>query len=207
MNIDRPFQRWNGSISTGYDVTLPYLLLDVREEKEWRKYHLIAALPYPSAYLKRDQFNREIMMYKNKKEKSIILYDQNESIAPLTAQLLVEKGFENIFVLSGGLNVLLPKFQGIATGLLLSPSFSSSSMFPKLSPLLHSCCSTPTPTSSTLDDSVDGYDMEALERCILNAATASVSSRSSSRLSQRTSFSSSSSSSSSTSLSTRGRRR
>lgn len=48
---------------------------------------------------------REMLSYRNKPGHIIICYDEDESIGPRVATVLVERGYENVFLLSGGLKV------------------------------------------------------------------------------------------------------
>lgn len=99
--------------------SLPYLLLDVRDEDAFKQCHIIGALSYPSAMLSRsyNYFTKEILTFKNKLGKIIILYDEDERIAPAAATTFVQREVENVFMLSGGLKVLNKKFpEGLVTG-------------------------------------------------------------------------------------------
>lgn len=48
---------------------------------------------------------REMLAYRNKPGHIIIFYDEDETVAPRVATVLVERGYENVFLLSGGLKV------------------------------------------------------------------------------------------------------
>ncbi|CAI8015845.1 Centrosomal protein of 41 kDa [Geodia barretti] len=53
----------------------------------------------------------------NKPGHIIILYDDNERMAPQAATVFVQRGVDNVFLLSGGMRVLHRVFpQGIITG-------------------------------------------------------------------------------------------
>ncbi|XP_065826326.1 centrosomal protein of 41 kDa-like [Oscarella lobularis] len=97
----------------------PYLLLDVRDRDAYDACHIIGALSYPMAMLSRscNYFTKEILTYKNKPGKIIILYDEDERIAPNAATTFVQREVDNVFMLSGGLKVLSQKFpQGLVSG-------------------------------------------------------------------------------------------
>uniref|UniRef100_UPI00358F9F66 centrosomal protein of 41 kDa n=1 Tax=Myxine glutinosa TaxID=7769 RepID=UPI00358F9F66 len=98
----------------------PYLLLDLRDSDAYKQCHIIGAYNYPSAMLSRscNQYTKEILQYKNNPGKIIIVYDEDERIAPTTATTLCEHGLENIYMLSGGLKVLAQRFPwgGMTTG-------------------------------------------------------------------------------------------
>uniref|UniRef100_A0A0R3WPG5 Rhodanese domain-containing protein n=1 Tax=Hydatigena taeniaeformis TaxID=6205 RepID=A0A0R3WPG5_HYDTA len=92
----------------------PYLLLDVRDKDDFNQCHIIKAVNYPYTLLSRCiNFEiREMLAFRNKPGHIIICYDEDERLAPYVATVLTERGYENIFVLSGGLKVgwkLFPK--------------------------------------------------------------------------------------------------
>ncbi|XP_067915541.1 centrosomal protein of 41 kDa isoform X2 [Heterodontus francisci] len=97
----------------------PYLLLDVRDRDAYDQCHIIGAYAYPTAMLSRtmNPYTKEILEYKNAPGKIILLYDEDERIASQAATTLCERGFENLFMLSGGLKVVAQMFpEGITTG-------------------------------------------------------------------------------------------
>jgi len=88
-------------------LEVPYLLLDVREQDAYSKSHIITSLNYPSSRLARvmNFETPELLAYKNKEGRIIVLYDEEEKLAPKVAQTFVERGYENLFLLSGGMKV------------------------------------------------------------------------------------------------------
>ncbi|GCB74244.1 hypothetical protein scyTo_0003332 [Scyliorhinus torazame] len=74
---------------------------------------------YPIAMLSRtmNPYTKELLDYKNASGKIILLYDEDERIASQAATTLCERGFENLFMLSGGLKVVAQMFpEGLTTG-------------------------------------------------------------------------------------------
>ncbi|KAI1882296.1 hypothetical protein AGOR_G00249220 [Albula goreensis] len=97
----------------------PYLLLDVRNREDYDQCHIVSAFSYPVATLSRtmNPYTKEVLDYKNAPGKIIILYDEDERIASQAATTMCERGFENLFMLSGGLKVIAQKFpEGMTTG-------------------------------------------------------------------------------------------
>lgn len=97
----------------------PYLILDVRDKDEFDQCHIIGAVHFPIAMLSRtmNNFTREILEYKNCVGRIIILYDEDERLASTAATTMVERGFDNIFIISGGLKVIGQKIpEGLVTG-------------------------------------------------------------------------------------------
>ncbi|KAM4618172.1 centrosomal protein of 41 kDa [Polymixia lowei] len=97
----------------------PYLLLDVRDRDQYDQCHIISAYSYPIAMLSRtmNPYTKEVLEYKNAAGKIIIAYDEDERVASQAATTMCERGFENLFMLSGGLKVIAQKFpEGMTTG-------------------------------------------------------------------------------------------
>ena len=81
----------------------PYLILDMREKFEYDKGHLLQARNFPYALLRRDQIPTDLYSFKNKEEHLIILYCDDEKISREAAKTFVDRGVDNIFLLSGGM--------------------------------------------------------------------------------------------------------
>ncbi|XP_054844695.1 centrosomal protein of 41 kDa [Eublepharis macularius] len=97
----------------------PFLLLDVRDRDAYEHCHIVGAYSYPIATLSRtmNPYTNDILEYKNAHGKIIILYDDDERVASQAATTMCERGFENLFMLSGGLRVIAQKFpEGLVTG-------------------------------------------------------------------------------------------
>ncbi|XP_053465477.1 centrosomal protein of 41 kDa isoform X4 [Nycticebus coucang] len=123
----------------------PFLLLDVRDRDSYQQCHIVGAYSYPIATLSRtmNPYSNDILEYKNAHGKIIILYDDDERLASQAATTMCERGFENLFMLSGGLKVLSQKFpEGLITGSLpahcqqaLPPGSARKRSSPKVPPL------------------------------------------------------------------------
>ncbi|XP_069721045.1 centrosomal protein of 41 kDa isoform X2 [Phaenicophaeus curvirostris] len=97
----------------------PFLLLDVRDRDAYDQCHIVGAYSYPIATLSRtmNPYTNNILEYKNAHGKIIIVYDNDERLASQAATTMCERGFENLFMLSGGLKVLAQKIpEGLVTG-------------------------------------------------------------------------------------------
>lgn len=107
-------------------TSLPYILLDVRDKQAYEECHIIGSLNYPSAELYRENYaSKEMLLFKNKPGKIIIVYDADEKIATHVATVLVQRGIDNVIMLSGGLKILNRKFPScFMTGTLPSNCFS-----------------------------------------------------------------------------------
>ncbi|KAF8568767.1 hypothetical protein P879_01921 [Paragonimus westermani] len=97
----------------------PYLLLDVRDREDFDACHIITALNYPIAMLSRSiNFETpEMLAFRNKPGQIIIVYDEDERLAPRAATTLVQRGYANLYLLSGGLKVAWKHFpEGLIVG-------------------------------------------------------------------------------------------
>eukprot|EP00050_Salpingoeca_kvevrii_P022432 m.126407 g.126407 ORF g.126407 m.126407 type:complete len:259 (-) comp9706_c2_seq2:538-1314(-) len=85
--------------------TCPYLLLDVRDKDEFDNCRIVNARNFPHTLLSRstNTFTGEIQSYINKEGRLIIIYDEDEKYAPHVATVFVQRGVDNVFLLSGGL--------------------------------------------------------------------------------------------------------
>merc|ERR1712179_291912 len=97
----------------------PYLLVDVRDRTEYEQCHIITALSYPASNFSRtmNPFSPEMYQFRNVDGKIIILYDIDGFIATECAHKMAQRGFENVFVLSGGMRLIAQKLsKGLTTG-------------------------------------------------------------------------------------------
>lgn len=94
----------------------PYLLLDVREADEFQTCHLLQARSFPYAMLRRDNFHPDIYRFRNVPERLIIVYCQDERISRMAAKDLVDRGIDNVFLLTGGMNEFAYEFPSYCEG-------------------------------------------------------------------------------------------
>jgi len=85
----------------------PFLILDVLDDESYSREHLAYSSHYPHTRLNRafDYETKEMLRLKNKPGSVIVLYDWDESLAPRCCTTLTQRGYENVFLLSGGLRV------------------------------------------------------------------------------------------------------
>ncbi|XP_042326648.1 centrosomal protein of 41 kDa [Sceloporus undulatus] len=114
-----PQKKMDACAKDGPYPDCPFLLLDVRERDAYDQCHIVGAYSYPIATLSRtmNPYTNNILEYKNAHGKIIILYDDDERMASQAATTMCERGFENLFMLSGGLRVVAQKVpEGLVTG-------------------------------------------------------------------------------------------
>jgi centrosomal protein CEP41 len=115
----------------------PYLILDVREPEDFRKSHLFNARNFPNNYLRRDQAPPELYTFRNKPGMLIIIYCDDERISRESAKLLVDRGTDNIYLLSGGYNDFVKEFPSFVEGDVPPPPASPPKKSYQRTPLVH----------------------------------------------------------------------
>merc|ERR1712166_725674 len=95
-----------------------FLLLDLRSEEAFIDGHIRIAVHYPHTQLHHatNYFTPEIYRYKNRPDRMIVVYGDDDRQAAVTGTLFVEKGVENVFVLTGGLQRFVVKFEEYVVG-------------------------------------------------------------------------------------------
>jgi centrosomal protein CEP41 len=83
----------------------PFLLLDCRDEEEFENCHITNAKCYPKARLSRatGQFTQELLAFRGRPDRMIVLYCDFGQTSGEAAQQFAERGFDNVFLLHGGL--------------------------------------------------------------------------------------------------------
>jgi len=93
-----------------------FLLLDLRDPEEYDFWRIKESISYPAANIPRDKMIPELYRFKNKADKLIIVYMGDERKGCAAANLLCEKGYENVFLLSGGVEQFNEEFHHLVEG-------------------------------------------------------------------------------------------
>jgi centrosomal protein CEP41 len=99
----------------------PYLLLDMREIEEFQICHLLQARSFPYAMLRRDRLHPDIYQFRNVPERLVIVYCNDERISRLAAKDLVDRGVDNVFLLTGGMQEFAYEYPSFCEGAPPSP--------------------------------------------------------------------------------------
>lgn len=100
------------SIPTKKKRDRPYLILDIRDVEDYKRGRLVTSKSYPFPRLCRsvNYETKDMLKFKNVEGKLIIVVDSDESMASRFATTLIQRGYDNVFILSGGLRVAKIKF-------------------------------------------------------------------------------------------------
>lgn len=100
----------------GITAETSFLLLYLREPEDYNLWRIKEALNFPAPNICRDRVIPELYRFKNQPNKLIICYMLDERSGSQYAQLLSEKGFDNVFLLSGGCEQFLEEFSELCEG-------------------------------------------------------------------------------------------
>ena len=100
----------------GITALTTFLLLDLREPEEYNLWRIKESVNYPAPNIGRDKMIPELYHFKNKPDKLIILYMGDERSGTKAAMLFAEKGFDNTYLLSGGIEQFLENHSDLVEG-------------------------------------------------------------------------------------------
>jgi centrosomal protein CEP41 len=114
--MENSAENYIGGMYNESDDRAPFLFLDVREKKEFTQCHIKCAKSYPANNLKHDKISPELYFYKNRDGYVIVIYDLNDRMARKVATMFTEKGYENIFLMTGGLEKFAKEYPSLVIG-------------------------------------------------------------------------------------------
>ncbi len=88
----------------------------MRDPDEYDFWRIKESINYPAANIGRDKIIPELFRFKNKANKLIIIYMGDERKGTAAANLMSEKGYENVFLLSGGIEQFNEEFNSLVEG-------------------------------------------------------------------------------------------
>ncbi|EKX42259.1 hypothetical protein GUITHDRAFT_111821 [Guillardia theta CCMP2712] len=94
------------------------LILDLRSQEEFDSFRIKGARSFPASMMSRSmyQFTPEIMQFKNKDGKLMVLYDLEERISVAIGNLWYEKGIDNFVILTGGIAAIVESDPSVIEG-------------------------------------------------------------------------------------------
>lgn len=87
-----------------------FVVLDLREIEEYNLFHIKESLCFPAPNITRDVILPEVFRLRNKPGKFIIVYTWDERPGVEAAQKFSQRGYENVYLLSGGIREFVTKF-------------------------------------------------------------------------------------------------
>lgn len=93
-----------------------FVLVDFREPDEFRGFHIKEAVNMPASYVHRENAIPEVRDLKNKENSIIICYHNTEKKGAQYVTSMTEKGYDNVFFLSGGLDEFVDTYPQCCVG-------------------------------------------------------------------------------------------
>lgn len=100
----------------GITAETKFILLDLRDADEYKRFHIREAISFPAPNISRDKTFAQLLRFKNQRDKIIAVYTSDERSGTHCAKLLFEKGFDNVYLLSGGIDGFLQKHYELVEG-------------------------------------------------------------------------------------------
>lgn len=98
------------------DEARDLILLDLREAEEYEQYHLPLSVSYPAQKINRDQFSADLVRCKRDPSKLLVVYHNTDALTAQYATLLVQKGWDTVHALSGGLEEMVENYAEVVDG-------------------------------------------------------------------------------------------
>jgi len=105
----------------GITAETKFILLDLRDEDDYKKYHIKEAISFPAPNISRDKIFSQLLRFKNHPDKIIAVYMDDERSGTHYAKLLHEKGFDNVYLISGGIEGFLESHYDLVEGTNVPP--------------------------------------------------------------------------------------
>ena len=100
----------------GITAQTSFLLIDLRDPEEYNLWRIKESINFPAPNIARDKMIPELFRFKNQQDKLIVVYMFDERQGTQYAQMMTEKGFENLYLLSGGCEDFLEKYSELCEG-------------------------------------------------------------------------------------------
>ena len=100
----------------GITAQTSFLLLDLRDQDDYNLWRIKESINFPAPNIGRDKMIPELFRFKNQPDKLIIVYMLDERQGTQYAQNFTEKGYDNLYLLSGGCEDFLEKFSDLCEG-------------------------------------------------------------------------------------------
>lgn len=100
----------------GISAETKFILLDLRDEEVYHRFHIKEAINFPAPNISRDKTFGQLLRFKNSHDKLIVVYMDDERQGTQYAKILFEKGFDNIYLLTGGIEKFLENCYDLVEG-------------------------------------------------------------------------------------------
>ena len=92
------------------------MLVDLRPKEEYTACHIKNAVSMPATNIQIDKIFSQLNIFKNKANKLLVFYHDDERHSMQQVQIIFEKGFDNCYLLSGGIWVFAKQYPELLVG-------------------------------------------------------------------------------------------
>ena len=100
----------------GLTQNTKFILLDMRDSEDYKKFHIKESISFPAPNITKDKVFASLLRFKNVSDKIIVVYTSEERSGVHCSKILHEKGFDNVFLLSGGMDKFLESHREVIEG-------------------------------------------------------------------------------------------
>lgn len=100
------------------------ILLDMRPIHDYVEGHIKNAMSFPACNVQIDYEFSKLNLFKNQADKLIVIYLDDERHSILQAKIIFEKGFDNVYLLSGGYLIFSKENPDLIEGLMVERKLS-----------------------------------------------------------------------------------
>lgn len=93
-----------------------FLVVDLRDRAEYQAWHIKESYSLPLMMVNQDKTIPEVHRFKNQEGKMIIAYTSDERNGIVAARALVDRGYENSYLLSGGIEKFIEDYHSMVEG-------------------------------------------------------------------------------------------
>ncbi len=93
-----------------------YLIVDLRDKADYTAWHIQESYSLPLMMVNQDKTIPEVHRFKNKEDKKIIIYVSDERNGIAAARALVDRGYDNSYLLTGGIEKFIEEYPNLIEG-------------------------------------------------------------------------------------------
>ena len=116
MGGDNPTIVQIDSAQIGVTSDSSFILLDLRDKSDYSDWHIREAYSFPLTLLNQDKTIPEAHRFKNKEGKRIVIYTNDERNGIAAARTMADRGYENTYLLSGGIEKFIEDYASLVEG-------------------------------------------------------------------------------------------
>ena len=116
MGGDQPLIVQTDANQIGITSDVSFILLDLRDQTDYKDWHIREAYNFPLMMLNQDKTIPELHRFKNKEGKKIVIYVNDERNGIAAAKTMADRGHDNTYLLNGGIEKFIEDYASLVEG-------------------------------------------------------------------------------------------